>query len=312
MAGNHLDDRQLLDLAMEQPSREEADASRDHCVECPPCQERLESLLPLVEGFGELREAGEAPALPPELWRQLSERAGPLLEELGRRRSRPAAKRPRPSRRIVPWRSWAVAASVVLLVGAAGGGWFLWSNGVRPAAAAIVHTTGPVRITPPGQPSRECRSKRELLRAGDLLSTPTADGAICLDDATRLALRQGCRLEAQPSKAKRQAAFILREGSLYVDATGAKRGVVIETPGGTVRCLKGKTHVQVTPSKECTATSLEGEAVVESSGHVAVVATGVCAELKRSEPCCYRPARPKETQCDWVDRCGKPKDGRKK
>ena len=312
MAGNHLDDAQLLDLAMGQLSPEEVGSGRDHCARCLRCRERLEVLRPLVEGFVELSEAEEVPTLSPELWRQLYQRAEPLLEALSRRRSRPASKRAASSGRILPRRSWAVAASVLLLLGATGGAWFLLSSMAPTAAAAIVQTIGPVEITQPGQAPRQCRSQGELLRAGDILSAPEADAAVHLDDASQLSLRRGCRLEAQPPAAERQAAFVLREGSVCVDTTRAKRGVLIETPGGTVRCVKGKTHVQVTSPKECTATPLEGEVVVESSGHVGVVSAGVCAELKRSKPCCYRPARPRETQCDWVDRCGKPKDGRKK
>ena len=310
MASNHLNDRQLLDLALGQPMADEAGASRDHYSRCAQCRERLEGLRPLVRALGELSEADEAPALPPELWRQLSEQAEPLLDELSERR-RPAARPRRPSGRIHARRSWAVVASVLLLVGTAGGVW-LWSDSARSAAAAIVEITGPLTITSPGQSSRKCRDKRELLRTGDVLSTPDGDAAIRLDDASRLALRRGCRLEAQAPTAKRQATFLLREGSLHVDTTLAKRGVLIKTSGGAVRCLKGKTHVQVIPRKGCKATALEGKVVVESSGHVGVVSPGVCVELKRSKPCCYRPARPKETRCDWADRCGKQKDGRKK
>ena len=342
MAGNHLDDHQLLDLAMGQASPDEADSDRDHCHRCPQCRERLESLRPLVDGLVRLSEVEEVAAPSAELWQQLFGRAEPLLDEFSRNHGASAVKRPVPAEQLAPerrWataasadlvqelsprqsrsagkrrtplrRSWAVAASILLLVSAASGGWLLWSNMVPAAAAAIVETTGSVKITPVGQPSRCCRKEKELLRVGDVLSAPEADGAIRLDDATRLALRQGCRLEAQRPVAERQAAFALREGSLCVDTTQAKRGCYVKTPGGTVRCGKAKTLIHVISPQECTVATLDGEVKVESGGHVGVVSTGVCAELKRSKPCCYRPARPKDTRCDWVDRCGKPKVGRK-
>lgn len=343
MAGNHLDDYQWLDLAMGQSPPDEAKSGRYHCFECPQCRKRLESLRPLADGLVRLSEAEEVPTPSAEVRQQLFGAAEPLLEEFSRNHGASADKRPVPAELLASerrWavatsagllqklsprqsrvagrrgrrlrRSWAVAASVLLLMGAASGGWLVWSNMVPTAAAAIVETTGPVKITSPGQSSRCCRSEKELLRVGDVLSTPEADGAIRLDDATRLALRQGCRLEAQRPVAERQAAFELQAGSLCVDTTQAKRGCCVKTPGGTVRCGKAKTLIHVTSPQESTVATLDGEVKVQCGGHVGVVSTGVCAELKRSKPCCYRPARPKETRCDWVDRCGKPKDGRKK
>jgi len=345
--GTHLDDHQLLDLAMGQSPLDEDNSGRDHCYRCPRCQERLESLRPLVDGLVQLSEAEEVPTPSVEVRKQLFGRAEPLLDEfrrnhgasadkrpaqaellaperrwavaasagllqrLGPRQSRVDDQRRTPRRRHLLRRSWAVTASVLLLVGAASGGWLFWSNMVPTAAAAIVETTGSVKITSPGQPSRCCRSEKELLRVGDVLSTPEADGAIRLDDETRLSLRQGCRLEAQRPVAERQAAFKLRAGSLCVDTTQAKRGCCVKAPGGTVRCGKAKTLIHVTSPQESTVATLEGEVKVQCGGHVGVVSTGVCAELKRSKPCCYRPARPKDTRCDWVDRCGKPKVGRK-
>ena len=347
MAGTHLDDHQLLDLVMGQASPDEADSDRDHCHRCPQCREQLESSRPLVEGLVQLSEVEEGSTPSAEFRQQLFGRAEPLLDEfshnhvssadkrpvpaellaperrwavdasagllqgLSPRQSRSAGKRQAPPRRHLLRRSWAVAASIFLLVGAASGGWLLWSSLVPTAAAAIVETTGSVKITSPGQPSRCCRSEKELLRVGDVLSTPEADGAIRLDDETRLSLRQGCRLEAQRPVAERQAAFELRAGSLCVDTTQAKRGCCVKTPGGTVRCGRAKTLIHITSPQESTVATLDGEVKVQCGGHVGVVSTGVCAELKRSKPCCYRPARPKDTRCDWADRCGKPKDGRK-
>lgn len=311
MAGSHLDDHQLLDLAMGRASPEEANSGQDHCSECLQCRQRLESLAPLAEGLVGLREAEDVPAPSPELWRQLCRRVGPVLDELSRKHSQPAAQRPVPARRLLPQRSWAAAVSVLLLL-AAIGGWLLWSNVGPSAAAAIVETTGPVRIVQPGQPSRYCRKEGEMLNVGDVLTTAEADGAISLDDATRLAMQRGCRMVAQPPVAQREATFALREGSLCVDTTRAKRGCCVQTPRGTVRCGKSKTLISVDSPQECTVTTLEGAVEVECAGHLGVVSSGVCAELKRSKPCCsYRPARPKETQCDWVDRCGQPKEGRK-
>jgi len=124
---------------------------------------------------------------------------------------------------------------------------------------------------------------------------------LCLDELAR-----------RRPEAERRTTFMLREGSLCVEATHSKQGCCVKTPVGTVRCGKGKTLIRVTSPRECTVTPLEGQVEVECGGHAKVVLPGVCAELKRSKPCCYRPARPKETRCDWVDRCGKPNDGWKK
>nr|MBC8868046.1 hypothetical protein [Planctomycetota bacterium] len=81
MAGNHLDDHQLLDLAMGQASPDEANSGRDHCYACPQCQERLESLRPLADGLVRLSEVEEVPTPSAELRQQLFGRAEPLLDE---------------------------------------------------------------------------------------------------------------------------------------------------------------------------------------------------------------------------------------
>ena len=48
MAGNHLDDCQLLEPAMGHPNPEEADAGRDHCARCSRCRERLEGFKAII------------------------------------------------------------------------------------------------------------------------------------------------------------------------------------------------------------------------------------------------------------------------
>lgn len=312
MDWKHLPDQELLDLVLGLLAPEEEGASRHHCMHCPQCRERLEGARCLAEGLRQLGHAADLPSPSMQLYRRLSEGAEPLLEELRHTYSRPTAKRPVPRRRIGLSRRWAVAASVVLLVGAGGGVLLLWSGIAPSAAAVIVESTGPVKIAPPGQPARHCQNKGELVRIGDCLSTTEADGAVRLDDATVLALRRGCRLEAQRPEAGGQATFALRDGTLCVDTTNAKRGCSVRPPGGTVRCHKAKTVICVTSPQGCTVTTLEGQVEVKSSGQVGVVSSGGCAELKRSKPCSYRPARPEETRCDWVNRCGKANDGRNK
>ncbi len=308
MAEGHPDDRQLLDWLMRRSAPSEADLVARHCSQCPRCREHVEELCALAEGFNQLRDAERESALPPELWCGVSERARPLLDRLRHKHNETAREHRVSSRRLLLQQSWAVAASVLALVGVVGGGLVLWSNLTGSATAAIVEAVGPVTIARPGQPPRQCGQKKELVRPGDVISAPEADAAIRLEDATSLALRRGCRLEAHRPDRQQRPTFALRAGTVCVDTTRAKRGVCIKTPSGMVKCRKGKTVVQLASSRCCKATALQGEAEVETDGHVTVISPGVCAELKRTEPCCCRPARPKETCCDWVDRCGNPKE----
>ena len=56
MAGNHLDDHRLLDLAMGQASADGINSGQDHCFEC---RERLKPLFPLVVGLVPLSEVNQ-------------------------------------------------------------------------------------------------------------------------------------------------------------------------------------------------------------------------------------------------------------